>query len=523
MDTAPGIGKHRNEKITPVIDTPAGPIFGEIDSESGTYKFLGIPYARPPIGELRWKPPEETPAWSSPFFADKFGMPAAQNSSALMEVRGQNGEVPDREECLYLNIFSPPITPNHKLPVMLWIHGGAFYMGSGCQDIYNGRHLASSNRAIIVTFNYRLGALGFLRLKDVSDLPSTGNEGLLDQIAALKWVKKNISAFGGNAENITLFGESAGAMSIISLLEMSDYRTLYSRAIIQSGHPGATHSIPRANNMALAFLEHLDKICKGKPIKNCPTKSLLQAQKEIINDPRMSKTWGQLPFKPVIDNKILKNKSSTSSRPHIEIKHKLLLGSNLEEWNLFSVTNPESYDLNYQKICKNLEWLLQENTLKPIIKFYYHKASKYKSSPWSEWSKTWNLMLTDMVFTLPGLRYLEKYQGESYHYHFTQPLASQPLLGACHAAEVAYVFGTHGEASLKELYRSEKEPHTLSKSMQEAWLNFAEDGNPGHTWTIFAEKYSQCIGSHPHLTNFNAEELLSLWQDIPNQVLNQYL
>ncbi|GAA5444366.1 para-nitrobenzyl esterase [Microbulbifer sp. NBRC 101763] len=523
MTTDPSIRKLTNKRSTPVIDTPAGPIVGKVDEATRTYKFLGIPYARPPINDLRWKAPEPMPNWSVPFDAAQFGTPAAQNPSNLMQVRGKNGEIPDREECLYLNIFSPPINQGRKLPVMLWIHGGAFYMGSSCQDIYNGCHLASSGRAIIVTFNYRLGALGFLRLKDISEIPSTGNEGLLDQIAALKWVRDNIAAFGGDPNNITLFGESAGAMSIISLLEVTEYHNLYSRAIVQSGHPRAAHSISRANNMAAAFIEHLNNISGGIPIHKCSTKLLLQAQSEILKDPRMTQNWGQLPFKPVLDESLLRKRRPSLVNIKTNTAHPILLGSNLEEWNLFSVTNPETFTLNYHSICKKLEWLLPESTLKPIIDYYYQQALSIKNNPWPEWSKTWNLMLTDMVFTLPGLRYLTQHKGQSFHYHFAQPLAAQPFLGACHAAELAYLFGTHGEASLQELYRDEPAPHTLSKSMQEAWLNFAECGNPGNNWPIFTGKQSQRIGNHPHFTNFNTAELLSLWQNIPDEVLNQYL
>ncbi|WP_444921465.1 carboxylesterase/lipase family protein [Microbulbifer sp. CnH-101-G] len=521
MTTDPGIGKHLNKNLTPVVETNAGPIIGTRDTKSGVYRFLGIPYARPPVGELRWSAPEELPPWTAPYHAEEFGTPAAQNPSALIEVRGQDGALPESEECLYLNIFSPPIENNQKLPVMFWIHGGSFYMGSGCQPVYNGSYLASSGRAIVVTINYRLGSFGFLRLTDISNISSTGNEGLQDQIAALKWVKKNISAFGGDPENITIFGESAGAMSIASLLNIRECQGLYSRAIVQSGHPKALHSIDRANHMAEAFISHLRKNCGKKSLRNYLVKDLLQAQNEILHDPQMTKQWGQLPFKPVIDHILIKDNEANELATSKNIP--LLLGSNLDEWNLFSAPNPEIYSLTYQKICNHLEWLIPESSLKPIIDYYYQQASTTKDNLWPKWSKTWNLMLTDMVFTLPGMRHLGVHQGDCYHYHFTQPLIAQPLLGACHAVELGYVFGTHGEDSLQTLYGGETKAHILSASIQEAWLSFAEKGNPGVDWPVYSGINSKRFGHNPDNRKFNTTELLRLWQDIPDEVLNKYL
>ncbi|WP_444890917.1 carboxylesterase/lipase family protein [Microbulbifer sp. DLAB2-AA] len=521
MTKDPDIGKHLNKNLTPIIETSSGPIIGKSDLKLGIHKFLGIPYARPPVGELRWSPPEELPPWTTPYHAEEFGMPAAQNPSTLMEVRGRDGEIPEREECLHLNIFSPSVNPSQKLPVMFWIHGGSFYMGSGCQPIYNGSYLAASGRAIIITFNYRLGSFGFLRLKDISEIPSTGNEGILDQIAALKWVKNNISVFGGDPDNITLFGESAGAMSIASILNISECQGLYARAIVQSGHPRTLHSIEQANQMAEAFTFHLRKISKGKSLYHYTAKELLQAQKKILEATQLHQKWGKLPFKPVIDNKLIKD-TKLSKKP-TEKDLPLLLGSNLEEWNLFSASNPEIYTLTYQKICKHLEWLIPEDKLKPIINYYYQQASITKDNHWPIWSKTWNLMLTDMVFTLPGLRHLNGYPGNCFHYHFTQPLASQPLLGACHAVELGYVFGTHGEDSLKMLYGGETEAHLLSASIQGAWLSFAEIGTPGGDWAVYSGTNSKRLGQNSTSREFNATDLLNLWQDIPNEALNKYL
>uniref|UniRef100_UPI002603A86C carboxylesterase family protein n=1 Tax=uncultured Microbulbifer sp. TaxID=348147 RepID=UPI002603A86C len=352
MARDPCFEKKTNKNLTSTVESPGGPIIGTIDWETGIYQFLGIPYAQQPVGGLRWLSPQPLSPWKTPLHARAFGMPAAQNPSVLMEVRGRNGAPPEQEECLYLNIFSPPVSKDSELPVMFWIHGGSFYMGSGCQEIYNGRYLAASGRATIVTFNYRLGAFGFLRLKDICDIPSSGNEGLLDQIAALKWVNRNISAFGGDPQNITLFGESAGAMSIALLLNIPECHALFRRAIVQSGHPKAAHPTSRANHLAETFAKHLDCIGNGKPPRKCTSRMLLQIQTKILTDCRMTQSWGQLPFKPVIDYKLLEDTSTTGKTGKTPTIKSLLLGNNLDADSTLKripfmrLVPPSNYPLN---------------------------------------------------------------------------------------------------------------------------------------------------------------------------------
>lgn len=507
---------------TPIYQPPAGPIVGRLDPQTGVQCFLGIPYTQPPQGELRWQPPRALAPWHSPLRAFTFGMPAAQPPSPLFKVEGPNGEAPEGEDCLTLNIYSPPAAAeSDQLPVMLWIHGGSFYMGAGSQEIYSGRHLAASGRAIVVTFNYRLGALGFLRLADISDIPASGNEALLDQVAALEWVRENIAAFGGDPDNITLFGESAGAMCIAALLAAPRCRGLFRRAIVQSGNPCAMQTPERANHLAEAFLGYLEK--SGEPPLRASVQSLLRAQQGILSDPRMEQSWGQLPFKPVLDGELLTTEPMIALQGGGGADVSLMLGNNLDEWNLFSATDAGSMMLDDAQIRSRLEWLLPRNVLDPILAHYYQRARSMTDNPWPEWSRAWNLMLTDMVFTLPGIRLLKAHGGRRYHYQFAQPLAAQPLLGACHAVELGYVFGTHGEETLQSLYGGETAAHSLSESMREAWLNFAECGDPGDGWPAFSEGHSRRFGQHPEERPFDAEALSQLWQHVPDDILKRYL
>src|SRR3989304_2554233 len=204
----------------PIVSTKCGRVEG--DFQNGIYSFKGVPYAAPPVGDLRWMPPQAPTPWSGVRPARNYGAIAPQNP---MPAGGGFGPdfsgQPQDEDCLFLNIWTPGLDDARR-PVMLWIHGGAFIIGSGTERFLEGGRLAKRGDIVLVSANYRLGALGFMNLKEITSgkIPATGNEGLLDQIAAMEWVHDNIAAFGGNPDNITIFGFSAGGMSIGCLLAM---------------------------------------------------------------------------------------------------------------------------------------------------------------------------------------------------------------------------------------------------------------------------------------------------------------
>ena len=212
-----------------IVEIRSGKIEGVTDN--GVSAFKGIPYAAPPVGDLRWMPPQPVKPWAGVLTTDKFSPTAMQNASMMDGLFG-GSPWPASEDCLYLNVWTPGLD-NKKRPVMVWLHGGAFVIGSGSQPIYVSDRLARRGDVVVVTVNYRLGALGFLNLKEVTNgaIPATGNEGLLDQIAALEWVRDNIAAFGGNPENVTIFGESAGGMSVGALLGLPRAKGLFHKAI----------------------------------------------------------------------------------------------------------------------------------------------------------------------------------------------------------------------------------------------------------------------------------------------------
>ena len=214
-----------------LAETKSGGLEGAFERD--LYVFKGVPYAAPPIGAFRWLSPQPLQGWKGYKPAVSYGAIAPQDAVAFPGLPAESE--PQSEDCLFLNIYSPGLD-NARRPVMVWIHGGAFSMGSGSMQMFRDGTIASNGNVVLVTINYRLGVLGFLNLNELTGgkIPSTGNEGLQDQVAALKWVKENIAEFGGDPDNVTIFGESAGAMSIGCLLNLPEARGLFHKAIMES-------------------------------------------------------------------------------------------------------------------------------------------------------------------------------------------------------------------------------------------------------------------------------------------------
>jgi para-nitrobenzyl esterase len=259
--------------MTPVVETTTGKVEGF--EKDGLSIFLGIPFAAPPIGDRRWLPPELVKPWAGVKETKSFVATAPQIIMPLNEVSpfqispkidmSLGKQPPINEDCLHLNIWTPATNGAHR-PVMVWIHGGAFTMGTGASPLSNGGVLAGRGDVVVVTINYRVNVFGFLRLKDITNgrIPSTGNEGMLDQVAALKWMRDNIEAFGGDPGNVTIFGLSAGGASVSALLGMKTAKGLFHKAISQSGSAHFLNDLDEANCYAEHFLNVLG--AKGSDI-----------------------------------------------------------------------------------------------------------------------------------------------------------------------------------------------------------------------------------------------------------------
>ena len=264
-----------------LVETRRGRVRGL--AEAGLAVFRGIPYARPPVGPRRFGPPEPPEAWTGTHDATRFGSSAPQNGALIGPIMSL-GIGRTSEDCLYLNVWTPA-ADRRRRPVLVWIHGGAFLLGSGSQMLYDGAALARRGDVVVVTINYRLGAFGFLRLRDRfgQRLPATGNEGLLDQVAALTWVRDEIEAFGGDPGQVTIFGESAGSMSCATLLGLPRAHGLFHRAILQSG--GANFVWPR--EIATELSDHvLDELAVTSPeaLQALGAERILEVQRRFFGD-----------------------------------------------------------------------------------------------------------------------------------------------------------------------------------------------------------------------------------------------
>jgi len=282
-----------------IVTTRYGKLEGE--EQDGLHVFKGIPFAAPPIGALRWLAPQPLAPWNGMREARRFGPTAPQNPSLLAAMKTEGEQ---SEDCLYLNVWTPG-ADRARRPVMVWIHGGAFSIGGAAQSIYDGRTLARRGNVVVVTINYRLGPLGFLRLTDLTNgkIPATGNEGVLDQIAALRWVRENIAEFGGDPENVTIFGESAGGMSVGTLLAAEWARGLFHKAIPQSGASCTGKPAEAANLTAERVLAKLGLAASDpSAIRAAAPADLLKAT--LSSDGTPDRELGMV-YQPVVDGALL--------------------------------------------------------------------------------------------------------------------------------------------------------------------------------------------------------------------------
>ncbi|RFZ56620.1 Para-nitrobenzyl esterase [Mycobacterium marinum] len=324
-----------------VVETAYGPVRGAEDgiaaAGSGvrTKSWKGIRYGAPPVGELRFRAPQPPQPWTEIADATAFGPVCPQPVLANMPI---DLGAPQDEDCLRLNIWAPANTaPGAAKPVMVWLHGGAYMLGSASQALYDGRRLASSGEVIVVTVNYRLGALGFLDLSSLSHAGRSfdSNVGLRDVLAALHWVRENIAAFGGDPANITLFGESAGAGLVTTLLVTPAARGLFSRAIAQSSPATSVYDRERAQRVAVHLLDKLGIAASDvDKLTQLPTAAIVAASTEVFNEVPV-RNPGTLAFVPIVDGDVLTDypvKVAQEGRSH---PVPLLIGTNKHEAALF--------------------------------------------------------------------------------------------------------------------------------------------------------------------------------------------
>jgi len=452
-----------------------GIFVGFVNGDVLAYK--GIPYATQPVGELRWKRPKP-PAKSNKVFQ------ALHNGKASIQPYDDTVTsdpfIAMGEDCLALNVFVNKNNPAKKKPVMVWIHGGAWATGSTSEPLYDGKNFVTNNPdVILVTINYRLGVLGFANFANIKGghLYKDKNLGILDQIAALKWVKKNISAFGGDPDCVTVFGESAGGGSVSVLAIHPEAKGLFRRAIIQSGSVALTMNEKdstiavdslakyfKANNMddllaisANELKDYWDKYC------NTTSNFVIAEQNTITNDP--FKLW---------------EKGATK---HIDIMQGVLTN----EWRIFSIMLGGSYDF-FNAYNKTMIDCIAKDCKE---KEYFEAFAKYMEilkKRYGKWADT--EFITNHYFTngmLAQASYHARNGGKGYVYVMNQPMDLNPELKACHGMDLYFVFGNFDG----KMMRGTVPQQELAANVQKMWVNFAKTGNPStdeYKWPEYTEK-----------------------------------
>jgi para-nitrobenzyl esterase len=456
---------------------------GQIEGieRQGIWQFRGIPYAAAPVGELRFRAPMPPEPWEGIRSGAAFGSTSWPEPGGVTALLGDEGPGSD-EDCLFLNVFTPGCDDGAR-PVMVWIHGGSFTAGSGSTPWYDGTALATRGDVVVVTINYRLGALGFLWLGDLDPTyRSSGMNGILDQAAALAWVHRNIGAFGGDPDNVTIFGESAGAMSVTTLLATPAARGLFHRAIAQSGAAEHVMTPAVASGVTAAIMAELG-VDSIEQLLAVDALALVEAGTRIDasahQEPgRAAALTGSLPliYQPVIDGEWLPEDPLVAVAEGRAVDVPFLTGTNLDEWHLFRLGGSNLDD--QAELLRRLGRIFEDASRAHDL----YASTRPGATP----SDLWSAVLTDATFRIPAIRLVEARQNAStptYQYLFSWPSeAFDGALGSCHALEIPFVFGVLDNPGAEMIMgmTANAEHQELADLMQESWLAFARTGHPGH-------------------------------------------
>jgi para-nitrobenzyl esterase len=452
------------------VATAAGTLSGA--REGGVLAFRGVPYAAPPLGARRFRPPSAVEPWSSVRDATRNGPVPPQLRSRLADVMGEC-PLETGEDCLTLTILTPAIGPK-KRPVLVWLHGGAFSSGAGSLDCYSGAKLAERGDLVVVGVNYRLGVIGYLYAPGISD----GNLGLLDQLAALRWVRDNITAFGGDPSTVTLCGQSAGAMSALMLMTMPEAEGLFARAILQS--PAMTRMTRTPADAAAIGAQFAEK-CGASDLaamQAVPVADLMRVQGELSGVHVRFADAAPL-FAPVIDGTVIRQDPLISLRERPAPNVEILMGTTREESGAFCAIDPRIINATPEQVSSVFAREFGERAAA-------EEAGYRRRRPGSDALALLTDVLSDQQFLMQLLAFADWRNGAghpAYVYQFDWAPAHAPKrFGACHCIELPFVFGYDaswtGAPMLGDAQATEID--ALSNVIQQTWIAFTKTGHPGN-------------------------------------------
>lgn len=464
-----GRGTSMAQVADTVVPTAAGQVRGV--SGAGVTAFHAIPYAAPPVGPLRFAAPTDPFPWQGIRDCSKVGVSAPQGPSRLDAVMGTVSFVQD-EDCLTLSVWTPSPDGGRR-PVFMWIHGGAYLTGGGDLPFYSGAMLARAGDVVVVNINYRLGALGYLYFPEIDAAPA--NRGLLDQARALQWVYDNIAAFGGDPENITVGGQSAGGTSTLALLGIAESRKLIRRAIVQS--PAVkTLSMEQAREVTERFLKAA-AVPDGNltKLRALPVSAILEAQRNVQAQIAASGNLNP-PLQIVAPSIGAPIAPADAVASGVASSIPLLIGTARDEVHAWLAQD--------ENMLRGTDWDMVEKLYKLAgvrapLAYGYAKWKAGDKRPWQVVSA----MLTEAGFRKPVATIADshvKHGGEAYVYRFDWRPTPTAIFGACHCIELPFVFDNLADwpnaPMLEGLDRSSFGP--LAAMVQGAWLSFIRSGNP---------------------------------------------
>ncbi|CAM4272192.1 unnamed protein product [Leuciscus chuanchicus] len=477
--------------------------------------FLGIPYAKPPLDLLRFKRPEPAEVWNGIRDASQYSNSCFQEKDSLYpgfigaEMWNPNTKI--SEDCLYLNVWTPSIESQNQtkpiVPVMVWIYGGGFSTGTASLDVYDGRVLSHSQQVVVVSMNYRVGALGFLSLPESESIK--GNAGLFDQRLALNWVLKNIAAFGGDPSSVTLFGVSAGAGSVGHHLLSQGSHGLFTRAILQSGSPNAVWAAVKPDqawNHSLTLAQLLN--CPLGPsvdeteacLRAAEPEKIVSLQFDVIADPMII----SVPFPPTVDGEFLVDMPSVLIQSGRFLKTEILLGLNKDEGTYFLVYGAPGFGIYNQSLINRDQFLTGVSLALPGSGDMAREAAAFQYTDWTdEQSQHKNRdalgwLVGDHYLSCPMLDFARRYVengGSARLFLFNHRSSFNPWpqwMGVLHGDEIPFVFGI----PLNQTLGFSKEEEAMSRRIMEHWSNFARSGDPsveGVEWPPFMLEHQEYV------------------------------
>lgn len=482
--------------MTDIAETTFGPVQGRVKND--VLLFAGIPYAAAPVGEHRFKPPAAHPPWEAVRPATRFGKAAPQIPSGGMT---DSAHVDWSEDCLYLNVSTPQLDGSR--PVMVWIHGGGYRSGQGAIPWYDGQSFARNGDIVVVSINYRLGALGFTDLSRLGDdYTDSGVNGLLDQVAALRWVQENIANFGGDPARVTIAGESAGGFAVSTLLGSEMAQGLFTRAIPQSGAAHSVMSATDSQRVTDAFLAALG-VTSETELQAVSTDDVLAAQRTV--DAQAAR--GELkingnPFYPCVGNSLLPIPPLDAIGAGIGKDVDVLIGTNKDESTLFIMK-----EVTEDQLSKAARRYGGDDKLVDAYRQMMPDASPTEIAI---------ALNTDYLFRIPTIRLAEARCSTgalTWMYRFDWE-SRQPRLKATHALEIPFVFNNLGKPGVDAFIGKGEVPQPLADEMHTAWTRFVRDGDPGWAPYELHRRVNMGFSETSELIDDPDEQRRQAWQGI---------